>query len=129
MFASFDHNSINKESLKDLSKLDFSKKGTRRICLHSDESSILQVMMIEFLPYTFYDFHCHPNSDEFVMLFKGQVEYNFKNKENCILSMDDIKSIIIPQYTFHSVLSGLNGAIIIEVSKGPYSQSSTQYFN
>ena len=129
MFASFKHNSINNDSLKELSKLEFSPKGTRRICLHNDESSVLQVMMIEFLPSTFYDFHCHPNSDEFVILFKGQVEYNFANKDKFILSNEDNKSIIIPQCTFHSVLSGLNGATIIEVSKGPYSKSSTQYLN
>ena len=129
MFASFKHDSINKDSLKELAKLQFSPKGTRRICLHSNASSILQVMMIEFLPSTFYDFHCHQESDEFVMLYRGQVEYNFRNGIKYILSNEDTKSIIIPRYMFHSVLSGLNGAIIIEVSKGPYTESSTQYLN
>jgi len=122
----FSYQFLSDDAFKALKKLEFSEKGTRRLCLHKNDNSKMHMMLIEIKRNTIYNYHCHTHSDEVVFLIEGQLTYEFINKNKFILSEETIKSFIIPQGEFHKVTSGSQGATYIEIINGPFLISNTQ---
>ena len=120
MSSSFKYSQLSDDALSFLKTLSFSSTGTRRLCLHESLDSALHVMLIEIKPDTDFKRHSHTNSDEMVYLVAGSLAYHFDNDESSILSKDGTFSIIIPKGCCHSVRSGPDGALYLEVINGPF---------
>jgi len=63
--------------------------------------------------------HSHDNSDEIVILIKGEIDYLF-DEHIVRLRENGASSLIIPAAQQHKVASGPEGARFIEVIKGPF---------
>lgn len=118
--SSYEFSSISDESLEKLSKLTYSPKLSRRLCLHDDNDSNLQMMVIDLQPNAFYDFHKHSGSDEIVILLDGKIFYSFESRDNVELELSKKRSLIIKKGQKHSVLAGPEGARFIEIIRGPF---------
>lgn len=77
-------------------------------------------MLIEIRPNAVFPRHQHHHSDEAVFLLEGSLEYELDNTVVYILSESSSRSIILPKNAFHSVKSGPNGALYLEVINGPF---------
>jgi cupin fold WbuC family metalloprotein len=122
MSASFSFSQINPEAIFHLKSLEFSPTGTRRLCLHSSNDSSLHMMLIEILPDTHFVRHDHGHSDEAVYLIEGSLKYELDYDEVHTLSDSASRSIILLKGTSHSVQSGPNGALYLEVIAGPFTK-------
>ena len=80
------------------------------------------MMLIEILPDTLFARHEHRHSDEVVYLLEGSLKYQLDNNENHTLSDSSTRSIILLKGIFHSVQSGPNGALYLEVINGPFTK-------
>ena len=120
MSASFNFSQISPGAISHLKSLEFSPTGTRRLCLHSSYDSSLHMMLIEILPDTLFARHEHRHSDEAVYLLEGSLKYELDNDEVYKLSDSSTRSIILLEGTSHSVQSGSNGALYLEVINGPF---------
>jgi len=120
--ASFNFSQISPEAISHLKSLEFSPTGTRRLCLHGSNESSLHMMLIEILPDTYFARHEHMHSDEAVYLLEGSLKYQLDNDEVHTLSNSSTRSIILLKGTSHSVHSGLNGALYLEVINGPFNK-------
>lgn len=120
MSTSFNFSQISPEAISHLKSLEFSPTGTRRLCLHSSYDSSLHMMLIEILPDTLFARHEHRHSDEAVYLLEGSLKYELDNDEVYKLSDSSDRSIILQKGASHSVQSGSNGALYLEVINGPF---------
>lgn len=82
------------------------------------------MMLIEILPDTYFARHEHKHSDEAVYLLEGSLKYQLNNDEVYTLSDLSTRSIILSKGTSHSVRSGSNGALYLEVINGPFAKQS-----
>ena len=76
-------------------------------------------------PNTVFARHQHHHSDEAVFLLEGYLEYELSNSEVCILSETSSRSIILPKNVLHSVKSGPQGALYLEIINGPFAKQIT----
>jgi len=83
------------------------------------------MMLIEMQANTTFARHHHQHSDEAVFLLEGYLEYEFSNSEVHILSETSSLSIILPKNVFHSVKSGPQGALYLEIINGPFVKQVT----
>jgi len=120
--TSFAFAQISQEAIIHLKALDYSHTGTRRLCLHDSHDSQLHMMLIEIQPQISFSRHRHSHSDEVVFLLQGSLEYELSNGTVHILSEKSSRSIIIPMNCLHSVKSGQNGALYLEVISGPFTK-------
>lgn len=120
MNVSFEFSAISPEAMAHLRSLAFSKTGTRRLCLHESEESKLHMMLIEIMPNTRFPEHEHSLSDELVFLLTGQLDYCFKDGSANSLSEISTRSTILPMGIPHSVVSGPEGALYLEIICGPF---------
>ncbi|WP_390129357.1 WbuC family cupin fold metalloprotein [Synechococcus sp. HIMB2401] len=118
--VSFELDSLSNQAFEAIKKLSYSETNTRRLCLHKDFESDLQMMLIEILPESQYPLHTHKSSDEIAILTTGSLYYSFKANPTVELTMSGQKSIIIPKGVPHSVKAGKDGAQFIEIIKGPF---------
>jgi len=119
-FVSYEFDSLSDEALAVLDGLGYSKTFTKRLCLHEDNNSDLQMMIIDIMPNSHYGMHSHQDSDEIAILKKGELQYIFEDGSSKYLDMNGQQSIIIPKGLKHSVRSGKRGAQYIEIIKGPF---------
>ena len=61
-------------ALLQLSKLPFSKTGTRRLCLHESEKSPLHVMLVESKPHLSFPRHLHLDGVEVMFVLHGTLK-------------------------------------------------------
>jgi cupin fold WbuC family metalloprotein len=120
MSASFSFKQVSSEAISHLKTLEFSATGTRRLCLHNSNESSLHMMLIEILPDTCFACHNHVHSDEVVYLLEGSLKYSLDNGKVHTLSDSTTRSIILLKGVAHSVKSGPNGALYLEVINGPF---------
>ena len=118
--SSYEFSSISDESLDKLSKLAYSPKLSRRLCLHDNNDSNLHMMVIDLKPNAFYDFHKHSESDEIVILLEGKIFYSFESRDSIELELSKKRSVIIKEGQKHSVQAGPEGARFIEIIRGPF---------
>ncbi|WP_170952893.1 WbuC family cupin fold metalloprotein [Synechococcus sp. UW179B] len=104
---------MNKEAHERLKEVQFSKKGSKRLCFHKDKNSDLHAMLIMLKENAFYEEHRH-QKDEMILLQEGEVEVRFKN-EIVKLKMEENRLLIIEKGVLHSVKAGRKGATILEV--------------
>ena len=119
-FVSYEFSSLSNEAFAVLEKLDYSRTSTKRLCLHEDDNSDLQMMVIDIMSNSNYGMHLHQDSDEIAILIKGRLQYRFGDGSSKILEINGQQSIIIPKGVKHSVQSGEQGAQYIEIIKGPF---------
>lgn len=121
---------IGRNDLALLETLPFNDRGTRRICMHSDESAELHVMLVEAKSNSRFPAHMHNDSAEVMVFVSGSMEIHIWNsgldsqpvKEN--LSQDGSAIVLIPKQTFHSTSPGPDGCIYMEVKRGPFNESA-----
>jgi len=80
------------------------------------------MMLIEIQSNTIFERHQHYHSDEAVFLLEGKLEYELDDGTIYILSETSSRSIILPMNSFHTVKSGPNGALYLEVINGPFTK-------
>ena len=67
------------KALEQLKKLEFSKKGSKRLCFHKDRNSDLHAMLIVLEKNTLYEAHRHER-DEMIFLQEGKIKIGFEDK-------------------------------------------------
>ena len=117
--VSFEFSEVSEEALAALQKLEFSKTGTRRLCLHNSEEDLLHAMLVEIQPDTFFRYHKH-SSDEFVLVLRGCIQILELPEGKRLFRPDTLSGGIIPAGTVHAVQAGLEGALYLEVIRGPF---------
>ncbi len=117
-------NNISPKAIQALDRLEFSKTGTKRLCLHENLESELHVMLIRMEKNNKFSFHKHMHSDEFVILMEGDLTYTFEDESIISLYEDGNISLIIPCGVIHSVSTGKKGALFVEVIKGPFKKEN-----
>jgi len=120
--TSFEFSQITPDAVSHLKTLEYSHTGTRRLCLHSSNDSHIHMMLIEIQSNTIFERHQHYHSDEAVFLLEGKLEYELDDGTIYILSETSSRSIILPMNSFHTVKSGPNGALYLEVINGPFTK-------
>lgn len=123
MSACYDFSQITPEAISHLKSQEFSRTGTRRLCLHRSHDSSLHMMLIEILPNTYFERHTHNHSDEAVYLLEGNLKFQLDNDEVHVLSNSLARSIILLRGSSHSVESGPNGALYLEIINGPFTKT------
>ena len=118
--VSYDFDSLSPEALDALKLLEFSSTNTKRLCLHKDNDSNLQVMIIQMKPKTNFKLHSHEKSDEVAIILEGLITYKFETGANITLAKGAQSTIIIGKNEKHSVHSGPEGALFIEIIRGPW---------
>jgi len=113
--VSFAFDCIDERSFEALKSLSFSATGTRRLCLHKNSSSGLQMMLIEIMSNTVFPSHNHESSDEAVFILDGSLLYKFIDGQERSLCPNETRSLLIPKGKYHSVESGETGAIYLEL--------------
>ena len=121
---------IGRNEVALLETLPFNDRGTRRICMHSDESAELHVMLVEARSNSCFPVHMHNDSAEVMVSVSGSMEVHIWNsgldaqpvKEN--LSQDGSAIVLIPKQTFHTTSPGPDGCIYMEVKRGPFDKSA-----
>ena len=127
---------IRGSDIASLIELSGKYPGPARICYHESEQSELHLMMIRLKPGDFYPPHRHLDGDETLILMEGELSVTFyeeslKPEETLILSSlssnhSDEVAILVSKNHWHSVQSGENGAIFIEVKKGPFDRAMNE---
>ena len=124
--------SVNHKILFELSKLNFSETGTRRICFHESENSNLHFMLIEAEVGKIYPPHKHLDGVEILVLIEGSLDfYIWKNGPKSppeILNLDSSnieisKIIFIPENIFHTSKPKMRTKFI-EIKPGPFVKSN-----
>jgi len=119
---------VNDKILLELSKLNFSETGTRRICFHENENSNLHYMLIEVEVGKNYPPHKHLDGVEILILIEGSLDfYIWKDGPKSppeILNLDSSnieisKFIFIPENIFHTSKPKMRTKFI-EIKPGPF---------
>lgn len=112
--------SVTPEALDALELLEFSSTNTKRLCLHKDNDSNLQMMLIRMKSNTNFKLHSHSKSDEIAIVVEGRLTYNYESGASITLEKGSQSTIIIGKNEKHSVHSGPEGALFIEIIRGPW---------
>ena len=105
-----------------------------RICYHSEDSSILQLMLVFHSTFHRVKKHVHLEKDEYLHILKGNLEVRIYSKDNKIISTillsDDTADInsnlfcFLPRGVIHDVVIK-SDACFLETTTGPFDKSST----
>lgn len=114
--------------IEELSELAFSGTGTRRICLHKSEASLLHVMLVESKPEQSFPAHFHSDSDEVSVAVSGQLEIvvwkdgHGEKPEKLILGggHGGVPVSLIPKGVTHTTQAVGGNCIYLEVKLGPF---------
>ena len=106
-----------------------------RLCLHNNDSSLVQHMLIAHLSTYEVPVHMHPLKCEYVSLIKGEIAIDFYDKslhlmDSLILSKPSTLSMcVIPISQIHTLRILSEIALFAEVSQGPFDNQSTVVFD
>ena len=128
-----DHNFNFDETIIDLENISKDKKlNNVRICLHENDNSNIQHMIIFHSSEYKVPIHRHRSKSEFLKLHKGICTYkNYKFTKGGFIINQEIKLIknsviIVPKNEWHNF--EINEDIIFtEVSEGPFTAFSTEF--
>ena len=117
--------------LQYLQSLDFSANGTRRVCLHKSETSLLHAMLVESCEAE-YPRHYHSDGDEVTVGIKGQVEVVIWENgldsvpTRLVLGLDsaNTRAVFIPRNVPHTTRSLNGSAIYLEIKLGPFNKNA-----
>ena len=124
--------SVNHRILFELTKLNFSETGTRRICFHESEDSNLHYMLIEVEDGKIYPPHKHLDGVEILILIEGSLNfYIWKDGPKLppeVINLDSTnnettKIIFIPKNIFHTSKPNRRTKFI-EIKPGPFVKSN-----
>lgn len=110
-----------------------------RICVHDSVESELHVMLISCAPNAKYPMHKHENTDELFFIIDGKLTIHQRSSavdeveslclEKRRATADDGGSIghLVHKQVWHSTEAGSQGAIYLEVKKGPFDPEATTF--
>ena len=126
---------VNQSLIDQLGQLPYSPTGTRRICLHQDESAPLHMMLVNSQHGDVFPIHRHTDGDEMTFIIDGELEITLFGEnptaapEVCIVStVGDTKAIRIPKNCWHQTRSLTANAIYFEVKSGPFDRAAMELF-
>ena len=121
------------EELKILAQKDPNKRA--RICLHKDDSEMVQEMIIAFCKDSYIRPHRHTDKSESYHIIEGRIEIIFYNDsgieiDKVVLSdkIDEHPFLFrISNSAWHTVVPKSDFVIIHEVTKGPFNKNSSEF--
>ena len=128
---------LGKDQIDTLKSLNFSERGTRRLCFHSSNESPLHVMAVQALENYEFIRHAHVNSDELIVVVQGklrvrvwsagedsepQIHFLGNDLDEC-----DCVAICIPKNTLHDTMVIDVDTVYLESKLGPFEPESTVY--
>ena len=102
-----------------------------RLCLHNNDNSLVQHMLIAHMSTYEVAVHMHPQKCEYISLIKGEIAVDFYDKslllmDSLILSeSSNLSMCVIPTSQIHSLRILSEIALFAEVSQGPFDNQST----
>jgi cupin fold WbuC family metalloprotein len=119
---------VDEVLLARLAAMPFSASGTRRICLHESEASRLHAMVVESLEGSSFYSHYHSDSDEVIIVIRGQLEILiWDNGADSLptylmlgVEAGDIKIVIVRKDTTHTTKAIGGNCVYLEVKLGPF---------
>lgn len=130
--------------LEELRQAVSSGVAIARFCFHADEASRLHVMLIRMRAEESYPVHMHTNTDEWYFILSGSLTINEFERGGRLLrttilrgprispeasDIDAAGGMLMGSERWHSTVSGQSGAVFLEVRNGPFSPSSTLFFD
>ena len=122
--------SLGELAFEELAKLNFSKDGVRRICVHRSPDDNLHCMILEAKAGTSYVPHSHSDSAEITLLISGTLEIlqwreSLENEPVLIsLKKDGELMAYTPENMVNKTTVGETNAIYIEVKLGPFNKQA-----
>lgn len=115
-----------------LSALPFSATGTRRLCLHEGEASLLHAMLVESIGDSRFPGHYHSDSDEVTIAVKGKLEILVwdrgadESPRQLILGLgaNETKVAFVPKHTPHITKAVGGNCVYLEVKLGPFKKDA-----
>ena len=126
---------LGEKQINTLNALNFSEKGTRRLCFHSSNESLFHVMAVQTREGEIFARHAHLDSDELIVIIQGELRVRVWSNEDDEapgiyflgndLSKCDCAAICIPRQTFHDTMAVEPDTIYLESKLGPFKAEST----
>ena len=110
-----------------------------RICFHESISCGLHIMLISCAANVKYPLHKHDNTDEWYLIFDGELtvqklsDLNGKPETIILSSKSALKGSsptighMVSENIWHCTEAGNEGAIFLEVRRGPFAKESTMF--
>lgn len=127
---------LTSDNLHDLNTLVTESEETSRLCYHKSEQSTLHKMLICLPANKHYPAHRHTDSDETIIVLKGELTITFFNtvgkfEEKVVLSPfseseNTNVSVLIQQGRWHSVQSGDCNTSFLEIKLGPFDKNKME---
>ena len=111
-----------------------------RICFHQNTSCDLHIMLISCAANVKYPMHKHDNTGEWYLIFDGELTLQqladpTGTPDTITLSSRSesknngrIMGHLVSENIWHSTEAGNEGAIFLEVRRGPFARESTSFF-
>ena len=127
---------VDEALLKDLKNLPFSSSGTRRVCLHNDESAALHIMLVESQKGYIFPAHRHLDGDEVTMIVDGTLEILMWDglpadvpRRYILNAGAGAKALRVPSGRWHQTCAIDKNATYLEVKLGPFNKKSMEFFS
>jgi cupin fold WbuC family metalloprotein len=110
-----------------------------RFCFHEGIDSELHVMLVSIPPNISYPSHRHNDTDEWYLVLHGELMISIFESSCCVgeqilvramstESIDDVTmGFLLKKGTWHMTTATDKGAIFLEVRRGPFDKSNTEY--
>ena len=127
---------VSHDDIGALLKESLSKENISRICYHESDDSKLHLMLIQMPPEKNYPMHRHLDSDESLVLVNGDLyitlldDCSGSNEVMHLRKMDsnsDGLALLVKQNQWHAVASGSDGAVFLEIKRGPFDKSMVEF--
>jgi len=123
---------ISNSHLSLLASLPFSETGTRRLCFHESDHSLLHVMLVQASTQKAFPRHCHTDSDEFTTVVIGGLEITIwteglKSSPSVLILGSDFSgeyATVIPKGTPHTTRPLTESTAYLEVKLGPFNRNA-----
>lgn len=115
---------INKEILDDIEKKAKQSQRLRaNLCLHKSSKDKVQKMINYLLPGTEMPIHCHHNSDETLVVLRGEITIVYFDNEGVEIAKftldKSMPAIDIPKNQWHNIIV-TEPVALLEIKEGPY---------
>ena len=116
---------IYKEILDSIEqKAKISQRLRENLCLHKSPNDKVQKMINYLLPGTEMPIHCHHNSDETLVVLRGEISIVYFDDEGVeteryLLNNTTMPAIDIPKNQWHNIIV-LEPVALLEIKEGPY---------
>lgn len=116
---------IYKEILDSIEqKAKISQRLRENLCLHKSPNDKVQKMINYLLPGTEMPIHCHHNSDETLVVLRGEISIVYFDDEGVeteryLLNNTTMPAIDIPKNQWHNIVVS-EPVALLEIKEGPY---------